>query len=519
MDKTAKPDLRLGIPFAQVPDGGMVVGSAGDEDVVLIRRGEEIFAVGATCTHYHGPLAQGLLVGDTLRCPLHHACFNIRTGEALRAPAFDPIATWRVERIGAIVFVREKRDAANAGSDQPSKELQRIHRAPGALRSVVIVGGGAAGLSAADSLRRNGYAGALTMVSADDSPPCDRPNLSKDFLAGTAPAEWIPLRTPEFYDEKKIELILKTRLSSIDVKRKLVELESGKQLEFGALLLATGAEPVRMDIPGATNSQVCYLRTFADSREILAKAATARHVVIVGSSFIGLEVAASLRARGIEVDVVGREKVPMTRVLGEEAGRFIQALHESHGVRFHLGTTVRGMNGRQITLDDGTRIDADFVIVGAGVRPAVFLAEKSGLAVDRGVSVNEYLETSVPGVFAAGDIARWPDPRSGERIRVEHWVVAERQGQTAAANMLGFGEKFDAVPFFWSQHYDVTINYVGHAEQWDNVELDGSFASRDFSISYKRASQVLAVATASRDMRSLQTELAMESEGSAAAVG
>ncbi len=519
MDKTAKPDLRMGIPFAQIPDGGMIVGSAGDEDVVLIRRGEEIFAVGANCTHYHGPLAQGLLFGDTLRCPLHHACFNIRTGEALRAPAFDPIANWRVERIGAIVFVREKRDAANSGSDQPSKESRRIRRAPGALRSVVIVGGGAAGLSAADSLRRNGYAGALTMVSADDSPPCDRPNLSKDFLAGTAPAEWIPLRTPEFYAEKKIDLILKSRVSSIDVNRKLVGLESGKQLEFGALLLATGAEPVRMEIPGAASSQVCYLRTFADSREILAKAATAQHVVVVGSSFIGLEVAASLRARGIEVDVVGREKVPMTRVLGEEAGRFIQALHESHGVRFHLGRTVRGMNGRQITLDDDTRIDADFVIVGAGVRPAVFLAEKSGLAVDRGVSVNEYLETSVPGIFAAGDIARWPDPRSGGRIRVEHWVVAERQGQTAAVNMLGFGEKFDAVPFFWSQHYDLTINYVGHAEQWEDAELDGSFASRDFSITYKRASRVLAVATASRDVQSLQTELAMESGGWAATEG
>jgi len=517
MDKTAKLDLRMGVPFADVPDGGMIVGRAGDEDVVLIRCGEEIFAVGAYCTHYHGPLAQGLLVGDALRCPLHHACFNIRTGEALRAPAFDPIARWRVQRIDGTVFVREKLDAANPCSVQASMESRRAPRAPGTLRSVVIVGGGAAGLSAADSLRRNGYEGALTMVSADDSPPCDRPNLSKDFLAGTAPAEWIPLRSPEFYAEQQIDLVLKSPVSSIDVGRKLVGLESGKQLEFGALLLATGAEPVRMEIPGAAGSQVCYLRTFADSREILAKAATARHVVVVGSSFIGLEVAASLRARGIEVDVVGREKVPMTRVLGEEAGRFIQALHESHGVRFHLGRTVRGMNGRQITLDDDTRIDADFVIVGAGVRPAVFLAEKSGLAVDRGVSVNEYLETSVPGVFAAGDIARWPDPRSGGRIRVEHWVVAERQGQTAAMNMLGFGEKFDAVPFFWSQHYDLTINYVGHAEQWEDAELDGSFASRDFSITYKRASRVLAVATASRDVQSLQTELGMESEGWAAA--
>src|ERR1700733_8660057 len=510
MDKTAKPDLRAGIPFAQVPDGGMVVGSAGDEDVVLIRRGEELFAVGANCTHYHGPLAQGLLVGDTLRCPLHHACFNIRTGEALRAPAFDPIANWRVERIGAIVFVREKRDAANAGSDRPSKESRRIHRAPGALRSVVIVGGGAAGLSAADSLRRNGYAGALTMVSADDSPPCDRPNLSKDFLAGTAPAEWIPLRTPEFYAERNIDLVLESRVSAVDIARRRVEIESGRHFEFDALLLATGAEPVRLDIPGATADQVCYLRSFADSRTIVAKAAAARCVVVVGASFIGLEAAASLRARGIEVHVVGPEKVPMARILGEPAGHFIQALHESHGVRFHLENSVGRVDGRRVTLRDGSTVDADFLVLGAGVRPSVALAEKAGLNVDRGVTVNEYLETGAPGVYAAGDIARWPDPHSGERIRVEHWVVAERQGQVAARNMLGSGEKFDAVPFFWSQHYDLTINYVGHAEQWDAAEVDGSFTAHDFSISFRRAGRVLAVATAARDAMSLRAELTME---------
>ncbi len=502
MDNAPKPDFAAGVPFGSIPDGGLLLGSAGSDDVVLIRRGAELFAVGAYCSHYHGPLARGLVVGETLRCPLHHACFSLRTGEALRAPALDPISCWRVERIGDTVFVREQMASATA--------QRRTHSS---LRDVVIVGGGAAGLAAADALRREGFAGTLTMISADDSPPCDRPNLSKDFLAGTAPPEWIPLRTPEYYTERKIDLILNSRVTALDVARRRVQTDGGRQIGFDALLLATGAEPVRLEIPGAAPAQVCYLRTFADSRAIVAGAAVARSVVVVGASFIGLEVAASLRARGIEVHVVGPEKVPMARILGEPAGLFIQGLHESHGVQFHLSNSVSRVAGRRVELSGGAALEADFLVVGVGVRPAVSLAEKSGLTVDRGVAVNEYLETSARGVFAAGDIARWPDPHSGERIRVEHWVVAERQGQVAARNMLGLAEKFNAVPFFWSQHYDLTVNYVGHAEQWDAADLEGSFAARDFSISYRRAGRVLAVATVARDEQSLRAELAMEFAG------
>jgi NADPH-dependent 2,4-dienoyl-CoA reductase/sulfur reductase-like enzyme len=517
MQDRVKPDFAAGVPFSLIPDGGMLLGAAGDDEVLLIRRGEELFAVSAYCTHYHGALAQGLLVGETVRCPLHHACFSIRSGEALRAPAFDPIACWRVEHIDGTVFVREKRQAATAPGARPAPGgkaaavAKPVAAAPGTPRSVVIVGGGAAGFAAADSLRRNGYQGVLTMISADESPPCDRPNLSKDFLVGTAPADWIPLRPAEFYAEHRIDLILKSRVTALDIGKRCVTTDAGRHFEYDALLLATGADPVRLDIPGALDSQVCYLRTLTDSSAILAKAAAAQKVVVVGASFIGLEVAASLRARGIEVHVVGPEKVPMARILGEPAGRFIQTLHESHGVRFHLGNSVARVNGRQVTLSDASTIDVDFLVVGVGVRPAIALAAQAGLAVDRGVLVNEYLETSAPGVFAAGDIARWPDPHTGERIRVEHWVVAERQGQAAAKNMLGLAETFAAVPFFWSQHYDLTVGYVGHAERWDAAALDGSFAARDFSIEYKRGNRVLAVATVGRDLQSLRSELAMES--------
>ena len=504
MENTPKRDLKSGVALGDLPDGGIVFGNVGAEEVILVRRGEEFFAVGAQCTHYHGPLAEGLIVDDTVRCPWHHACFSLRTGEAVRAPALDPVSCWRVERIGDKAFVRDKLDSP------ARREISRAEGSAGEPSSVVIVGGGAAGLAAADMLRREGYQGDVTMISADDSPPCDRPNLSKDFLAGTAPDDWIPLRAPEYYAERRIELMLDSRASSIDVRQNRVQLEDGRQIEFGALLIATGAEPVRLEIPGATDSQIHCLRTFADSRAIVAKAATAKCAVVVGASFIGLEVAASLRARGIAVHVVGPESVPLERVLGRDVGGLVRDLHESHGVAFHLGKTVDRIDGSRVTLSDGTRLDADLVVLGVGVRPSIALAERAGLAIDRGITVDAYLETSARGVFAAGDVARWPDRHSGDRIRVEHWVVAERQGQVAARNILGQRQPFDAVPFFWSQHYDVAINYVGHAEHWDAIAIDGSLTARDCAVSYKRGDRTLAVATISRDLDSLRAERSIE---------
>jgi NADPH-dependent 2,4-dienoyl-CoA reductase/sulfur reductase-like enzyme len=375
---------------------------------------------------------------------------------------------------------------------------------------VVIVGGGAAGLAAADILRREGYDGAVTIISADGDPPVDRPNLSKDFLAGEAQDDWIPMWPPDLYARRRIELLLGSRVSSVDLVNRAVLLEDGSRRAFGSLLIATGAEPVRLPIPGAAPAPVFYLRSFADSRAIIDRAQSAKHAVVVGASFIGLEVSASLRTRGVAVDVVAPEQRPLERVMGPEVGRFVQALHEANGVVFHLGQTVTGITGRSVTLSGGGLLDADFVVMGVGVRPSVAVAERSGLAIDRGIAVNEYLETSAPGIFAAGDAARWPDPHTGDRIRVEHWVVAERQGQTAARNMLGKRERFDAVPFFWSQHYDVTIRYVGHAERWDAVHIDGSLDARDASISFLRGGRRLAVATIARDRESLRAEVELE---------
>jgi NADPH-dependent 2,4-dienoyl-CoA reductase/sulfur reductase-like enzyme/nitrite reductase/ring-hydroxylating ferredoxin subunit len=499
-DKT-RPNLDLakGIATSTLKDGGMIVGRVGEDDVMLARSGDEVFAVRAQCSHYRGPLAEGLIVGDTVRCPWHHACFSLRTGEALRAPALDPIPCWRVDREGDQIFVREKLTTHAA--------LAVVSTPP---TSIVIVGGGAAGVAAAEMLRRKGYDGPVTMISADDDLPVDRPNLSKDYLAGEAHEDWIPLWAKDFYVEHRIDVMLGRRVVSIDHAKKILKLDNGAEQQYGSLLLATGADPVHPAIPGAQGEQVRYLRSFADSRAIVDRAAKAAHVVVAGASFIGLEVAASLRARDIAVDVVAPESIPLEKVLGAEVGRFVKSLHEKQGVTFHLGETVAAIDGRKVTLSGGGVIECDFVVIGVGVRPAVAIAEQTAIAIDRGIAVNEYLETSVAGVFAAGDIARWPDPHTGDRIRVEHWVVAERQGQVAACNMLGARERYDAVPFFWSKHYDTTINYVGHAEKWDEVSIDGSLEKGDCSIEYRRGGKPLAMATIGRDLASLEAEVRME---------
>jgi NADPH-dependent 2,4-dienoyl-CoA reductase/sulfur reductase-like enzyme/nitrite reductase/ring-hydroxylating ferredoxin subunit len=497
----AGPDLSEGIALSEF-SGATLLGHVGDEEVLLVRSGAEIFAIDPHCSHYHGPLAEGLVTGESIRCPWHHACFDLRTGEAARAPALNPLAVWKVEREGDRIFVRQK-------PEQPKPRVKGVVDAPG---KIVIVGGGAAGFAAAEMLRRQDYRSGIVMLSNEAAPPVDRPNLSKDYLAGSAPEDWLPLRPDSFYVEANIDLRLNTDVASIDTKAKNVIVAGGEAIPYDRLLLATGAEPVRLPIPGADQPHVHTLRSLPDCRAIIAAADGARRAVVIGASFIGLEVAASLRARNIEVHVVGLEQRPMERVLGPELGDFVRSLHEEHGVIFHLGDTVTAIDGERATLKSGGVIEADVVVVGVGVRPRLALAEKCGLAIDRGVTVNAYLETSVAGIYAAGDIARWPDPHSGQNIRVEHWVVAERQGQTAARNMLGQREAFDAVPFFWSQHYDVPINYVGHAEKWDEIAVDGNIAAKDCLLQYKSGGRVLAVASIYRDLASLAAELAMEQE-------
>ncbi|MGH7118386.1 MAG: FAD-dependent oxidoreductase [Acetobacteraceae bacterium] len=494
----AGPDLKQGVALADIADGAMVRGHADGEPAILARRGAHCFAIGATCTHYGAPLETGLMVDDTVRCPWHHACFSLRTGEALRAPALNDVSCWRTELRDGKVFVREKvqRHAPSApASGQPER--------------VVILGGGGAGNAAAEMLRRLGYAGRLTMLSDDGALPCDRPNLSKGYLVGYAGEDTNPLRSEQFYRDHQIDLKRSTRVTAIEPADHCVRAADGSGHDYDALLLATGAEPVRLDLPGANLPHVHYLRTQADSEALLAKALTSKRAVVVGASFIGMEVAAALRARKLEVHVVAPEARPMERVLGPEAGEFFYKLHTRNGVHFHLGTTPATIDAAGVTLKNDERIAAELVVIGVGVRPRIALAEKAGIAIDRGVLVNEYLETSVHGIFAAGDIARWPDPHTGEKIRVEHWVVAERQGQVAAQNILGKRQRFDHVPFFWTEQYDFGMAYVGHAERWDRIVMDGDF-DNGCTLSYMKNGRRLAVAVAHRDIDGLKAEREFE---------
>jgi apoptosis-inducing factor 3 len=492
------PDLKSGVELDKLVENEPFLGHYEGEAVILVRQGDHFFAMAGTCSHYGGPLAEGLLVGNTIRCPWHHARFNIHTGEAEGAPALNPLSCFNVRRQGKTVAITGKMEADFRVS------------CPQSPSSVVIIGAGAAGAACADMLRTKGYAGPVTLVADEQPSPVDRPNLSKDYLAGSAPEEWIPLRTPDYYQSIQVDFVAGNPAIRIRPDEHKVSLRDGRTLDYGTLLLATGAEPRSLSIKGSNLPHVLRLRTLADSNAIIAKAQQARNCVVIGSSFIGLEVAASLRSRGREVTVISQDSIPLGNILGEELGRFVQRLHEKHGVRFLLDTKTQAIVDGKVEIGQGRSVDADLVVLGVGVSPRTSLADEAAIQVDNGVVVDEMLRTSASDVFAAGDIACYPEPISGEQTRIEHWVVAERQGQSVARSMLGIGGPFRQTPFFWSQHYDVQISYVGHASQWDSCQIEGELDKSSVCAVYRRTGKIIAVATIGRDRLSLQVEAAME---------
>lgn len=486
------PDFSQGVYASTLPEEGVFAGHVNGEAIIVARTDEGIMALGGACSHYSGPLHEGLRVGDTISCPWHHACFDLKTGRALKAPALAPVARWKVEEEGGKVFVRE---ALPDDATSPAALMADKH--------FVIVGGGASGFAAAQRLRQHGFAGDITMISADVDAPYDRPNVSKDYLAGTADPAWMPLKDAAFYADLKITLKLGTVVRSIDAASRSVALESGEPLTYDKLLLATGAEPVRPSAPGFDQPHVHTLRSMKDAERVIADVTSDDIVAVIGSSFIGLEAAASLRHRGVAVHVIGPELIPLRSKFGPAIGTMIKALHEANGVVFHLGRRAEGYADGAVQLDDGTSVRATRVVLGIGVKPRLQLAETAGVRIERGVVVDTSMRSSDPNIFATGDIARYPGAH-GELARVEHWVLAERHGQVAAAGMLGIDDPFEEPPFFWSVHYDTTIRYVGHAEDWDAIREEGSVADKDAEVRYEKDGRVIAVATVNRDMDSLK---------------
>ena len=493
------PDLRLGIALEALPEGQPILGHVDGEAAILVRRGTRIDAVSATCTHYGGPLAEGLIEADQVHCPWHHACFSLCTGAVLGPPGLNPLRCWIVDVRAGKAFV---------GATRPLPPPDAPPHSPAA---VLIVGAGAAGEAAATELRRAGYIGPITLLAAEADTPGDRPNLSKDYLAGKAPAAWLPLRSAEYWQELDIRLLPGARATALDTAARRVTCSDGRQFEYDALLLATGAQPIRLAIPGADAAHVHVLRSLADSRGILAAiAGDAQRAVVIGASFIGLEVAAALRVHGIDVHVVAPEARPLERVFGVRLADHLRGVHEAMGTVFHLGRKPVAIRSIAVELDDGSRVSADQVVMGVGVRPDVVLAEQARLQVDNGIVVDACLATRTPGIWAAGDVASWPDARSGQRQRIEHWSLAQAQGKTAARNMLGFAEPFTSVPFFWSQHGELTLSYVGHALHWDALEEEGDPASGSYLCRYLLGGRVQAVVCIGRDLDSLRAEIAMQ---------
>src|SRR4051794_22625416 len=353
-----------------------------------------------------------------------------------------------------------------------------------AEETIVIVGAALAGAKAAETLRTDGFEGRVVLIGTEEDRPYERPPLSKDYLRGEAGRDVIYVHEPGFYAEQRIELRLGRTATSLDTSLKQVVLDDGEQLRYDRLLLTTGAEPRRLTVPGADLDGVFYLRTAGQSDALRERLDRGGTVVVIGAGWIGSEVAASARQRGLEVTVIEPLTVPLERVLGPEVGAIYRDVHSDHGVQMLLGTGVQALAGHgsveQVRTTAGHQIACDFVVVGVGVQPRTGLAAAAGIAADNGILVDEYLRTDAAGVFAAGDAANAYHPFYGERVRVEHWANALNQGPAAARSMLGRAQPFDELPYFFSDQYDVGMEYSGLARTWDRVVFRGDPATREF---------------------------------------
>lgn len=495
-DIASLPDLVEGVAARSLPTGASLVGKVGDEVVLVLRTPDGLRAVQGTCPHYGAPLVDGCVQDGRIHCPWHHASFELTEGTLVRPPALDPLRTWPVEE-------RDGRIRVSDVGPRPRRESVPPRR----RGTIAVVGAGAAGTAAILSLREAGHAGPLLLIDPDSAAPYDRPNLSKDYLAGTAPEEWLPLRSAGDWEALAVERVFDS-VTRIRAGEAALELEGGRVVDFDGLILATGAEPRRLSVPGADEGHVFTLRSLDDCRALRARAEAGARAVVVGAGFIGLEVASALRSRDVAVDLVAPETVPLGRILGPDLGAELQALHERNGVRFHLEKGVREIRTDHVLLDDGTVVAADLVLVGIGVEPRLTLAAEAGIEINDGVVVDSLLESSREAIYAVGDIASFPHPRTGRAIRIEHWAVAQAQGRTAAFNLLGHRRPFRDVPFFWTTQYDVTVQWSGFPGAWDRVEADGSLSEGSLAARFMKEGRPQAAAFVGRNLEALHWELA-----------
>ena len=477
--------------------------------ILLSRIDDKFYATGAFCTHYGAPLAKGVLCNETIVCPWHNACFNAIAGQQLEPPGLNSLATFSTKVEGEDVLVELPEEIAQ----EQTLEMAN-HVAKSDERTFVVLGAGAAGMNAVEVLRQKGFQDKIVLIDESAKLPYDRTKLSKVYLLGDAEEDALSLRDCEFYDRHSIELRFGKAVTKVDGSNKSISFQDGSQLSFDSLLLATGGKARQLNVPGADLANIFTIRKPEDVNSILDAIADAKRAVVVGSSFIGMEAAASLVQQGLEVTVVSPDRVPFQKILGEELGRMFQKVHEAKGVTFKLDAKATEFIGEgkveRVVLESGSGIATDLVIVGIGVELNTDYLENIELnESDNSISVDRYLQTEIKDIYAAGDLASFPYAPMGTSTRIEHWRLAAQHGRIAAVNMLhqrnNQTESQSAqtvdniVPFFWSGQYDLKLRYVGHAEEWDEIFISGDLNNPEFLAFYLQDEKVMAVAGINRD--------------------
>ncbi|MEC4984363.1 MAG: FAD-dependent oxidoreductase [Oscillatoria sp. PMC 1068.18] len=479
---------------SDLQDGEMQQVEVGKQKVLLAKIDGKYHATGAFCTHQSAPLAQGILSKDRVICPWHNAAYNPRTGEQYEPPGLDCLTHFQVHLEGENVIVTIPENFSSQHPPQMGQQNLEVSD-----KIFVILGSGAAGVNAAEALRHEGFQGRIIMITSEEKLPYDRVVMSKQYLQGsTLPKDSLPLRDADFYNQNNIELLTGKFVIRVDAETKQITFADNSTINYDSLLLATGAKANKLKVPGADLANIFTLRSYQDSDEIVTTAESDKKAVIVGSSFIGMETAASLTKQGVSVTVVSPEKVPFKQLLGEKIGKLYQKIHEENGVTFQFETKATEFVGKDkveaVILENGEKIPADLVIVGIGVKPATDYLEKVELnEKDNSINTDEYLQVT-DSLYAAGDLATFPYWYNQEPTRIEHWRLAAQHGRIAAKNMAGKRVKYEGVPFFWTAQFTIGMRYVGHVEDWEETIVQGDLSESEFLAFYVKNKRILAVA-------------------------